>query len=780
MSKHVQFEGQDHVFPDDFTDADIQKALGSLPGGPKPPSPEIGGASAAAQAYGNILGAVNPVLGFLRVPEFGGGAVKGAEHTALTVADLAQRGAARTVGLQAPSLMDRPDLRAATTPTTPKEKLGYGAEQFGEFFVPTPFSKIKAAANASRLTRFGLTTLREALDVGAKTAAQTGDPERAGWAAAVGGLLGGTVEVAAPYIGGLLKDWAQEQYGRFMHPLGRYAKEVAQEQVPRVVEEGYRKAAGVTLKGIAKKFDKRVADLGAQLDQEYRALDQTTRTRLQPIYTDFYNWVKKEAYTKIGTVKDETLREKALEKLLEVQRSFRKFARDSEPSVVWEVRKTLDKYVFKNGLTADKSVAAANQVNDAMGNIIRNQLNKQHPSIGVLNNEFHMVRATAELIHRNINNEFGKRQFASRTWALLRGGMGASIFGGAAYHGGAGWASGVWAAAGATALATLGKVFDTTAWQTVAAVTKNKIGDLLVKGNAEAAANLAARAVGMVASATHTEPPPKQTGAATPSGQTSAANVPSAAVPTSGLAVKPGDVVQATPPTWSLAPAQAGPPRSDDRPSAFEPVRRVGEAPPRPATLVPVSPAAPELESTGVPRTSPIVGTPPQRTPAPQPARPQAAAPRGGRYEAWDRTKEWMSDFQKFGSLYGVPPAIIRAVMHNESHGDPNIQPGSSGEIGIMQLMPGTAKRLVDPVTGRKGIDRSNPHESVRGATILLSQLWKKYHGDKRKVLAAYNEGETIFDKRLKRWGDKVWDHLPKITRDYVHNGLWVLGGGGD
>lgn len=137
-----------------------------------------------------------------------------------------------------------------------------------------------------------------------------------------------------------------------------------------------------------------------------------------------------------------------------------------------------------------------------------------------------------------------------------------------------------------------------------------------------------------------------------------------------------------------------------------------------------------------------------------------------------------MSDFQKFGSLYGVPPALIRAVMRNESHGNPNVPEGKAHEIGVMQLMPKTARDIQDPHTGQKGVNRADPHDSVRGATILLAQLWKRYHGDRRKVLAAYNEGQTIFDKRLKRWGNKVWEHIPKTTRDYVHNAMYVMGGG--
>jgi len=109
---------------------------------------------------------------------------------------------------------------------------------------------------------------------------------------------------------------------------------------------------------------------------------------------------------------------------------------------------------------------------------------------------------------------------------------------------------------------------------------------------------------------------------------------------------------------------------------------------------------------------------------------------------------------------------MLRTIAFLESSGDPNPQ-HSGKEVGLMQLMPDTARRL--GVT-----DRKDPQQSIRGAAKLLHHLWTKYGGDKAAVLAAYNEGEPAFDRHRRRG-----EPLPEVTRRYVQNGLYLLEGKG-
>ncbi|MEO8100043.1 MAG: lytic transglycosylase domain-containing protein [Acidobacteriota bacterium] len=81
----------------------------------------------------------------------------------------------------------------------------------------------------------------------------------------------------------------------------------------------------------------------------------------------------------------------------------------------------------------------------------------------------------------------------------------------------------------------------------------------------------------------------------------------------------------------------------------------------------------------------------------------------------------------------GLPPAFVASVAKVESAFQPHaISP--KGAIGVMQLMPGTAKALgADPYDVRQNID---------AGTRLLRELLVKYEGDVVKALSAYNAGE--------------------------------------
>lgn len=77
---------------------------------------------------------------------------------------------------------------------------------------------------------------------------------------------------------------------------------------------------------------------------------------------------------------------------------------------------------------------------------------------------------------------------------------------------------------------------------------------------------------------------------------------------------------------------------------------------------------------------------------------------------------------------------LVTAVIHVESSFNPRaVSP--KGAKGLMQLMPVPARSL-----GIK--DPFAPHENIRGGTSLLAQLTRKFGGDERLALAAYNAGE--------------------------------------
>ncbi|EMZ8954929.1 lytic transglycosylase domain-containing protein [Listeria monocytogenes] len=75
---------------------------------------------------------------------------------------------------------------------------------------------------------------------------------------------------------------------------------------------------------------------------------------------------------------------------------------------------------------------------------------------------------------------------------------------------------------------------------------------------------------------------------------------------------------------------------------------------------------------------------------------------------------------------YGVPEALIKRVIQVESNFNPNVV-SSAGATGLMQLMYGS--------------NRTDPATNIDAGTKQLASYIKKYDGDLKLALAAYNAG---------------------------------------
>ena len=111
------------------------------------------------------------------------------------------------------------------------------------------------------------------------------------------------------------------------------------------------------------------------------------------------------------------------------------------------------------------------------------------------------------------------------------------------------------------------------------------------------------------------------------------------------------------------------------------------------------------------------------------------------------------SIFKKAASTYGIPEKILKAVAKTES--DFQVTAVSkAGAMGIMQLMPATAKEL--------GVsDPFNPEQNIMGGAKLLASNLKEFGGDLKLALAAYNAGSGAVRK---------YDGIPPYeeTQNYV------------
>ena len=89
--------------------------------------------------------------------------------------------------------------------------------------------------------------------------------------------------------------------------------------------------------------------------------------------------------------------------------------------------------------------------------------------------------------------------------------------------------------------------------------------------------------------------------------------------------------------------------------------------------------------------------------------------------------------FEEAARTYGVDVNLLKAIAHTESNFNPNAT-SSAGAMGVMQLMPSTAKSL-----GIK--DAYNARDNIMGGAKVISQHLSRYNGDVSLALAAYNAG---------------------------------------
>jgi soluble lytic murein transglycosylase len=96
---------------------------------------------------------------------------------------------------------------------------------------------------------------------------------------------------------------------------------------------------------------------------------------------------------------------------------------------------------------------------------------------------------------------------------------------------------------------------------------------------------------------------------------------------------------------------------------------------------------------------------------------------------------------------YRLDPALLSAVIYQESKFRADAR-SSSGAIGLMQLLPGTAQGIALHTGGSRFrvADLYDPEINVRYGSWYLRHLLDKY-GDERTALAAYNAGQNNVDR---------------------------------
>jgi soluble lytic murein transglycosylase len=109
----------------------------------------------------------------------------------------------------------------------------------------------------------------------------------------------------------------------------------------------------------------------------------------------------------------------------------------------------------------------------------------------------------------------------------------------------------------------------------------------------------------------------------------------------------------------------------------------------------------------------------------------------------------FLDQVQNHAEKHNLDPAFVYAVMRQESAF--GVQARSHvGALGLMQLMPATAKRTARSIKERapSPAELLTAEKNIRLGTAYLSELLEQYRGNRFFTLAAYNAGPG----RVTRW----------------------------
>lgn len=115
---------------------------------------------------------------------------------------------------------------------------------------------------------------------------------------------------------------------------------------------------------------------------------------------------------------------------------------------------------------------------------------------------------------------------------------------------------------------------------------------------------------------------------------------------------------------------------------------------------------------------------------------------------------QYRTHIREAAEKYRLPEALLLAVMAVESNFDHQAL-SEKGAMGLMQLMPGTAKDMYVS-------DAWDPVQNIEGGARYLRILANQYNGDMVQTLAAYNAGPEA----VRRAGGAV-PRIPE-TQEYV------------
>ncbi|MCK5726098.1 MAG: lytic transglycosylase domain-containing protein [Thiotrichaceae bacterium] len=120
-----------------------------------------------------------------------------------------------------------------------------------------------------------------------------------------------------------------------------------------------------------------------------------------------------------------------------------------------------------------------------------------------------------------------------------------------------------------------------------------------------------------------------------------------------------------------------------------------------------------------------------------------------------NRESQYKRSIHVYSRIYQVDSELVRAIIKNESCFRLRAK-SHVGAMGLMQLMPGTAKDMMIS-------DPWNPEQNIQAGVRYIGKMLRTFKGNKRLAIAAYNAGPGNVRK---------YKGIPpfKETRRYVRN----------
>ena len=137
----------------------------------------------------------------------------------------------------------------------------------------------------------------------------------------------------------------------------------------------------------------------------------------------------------------------------------------------------------------------------------------------------------------------------------------------------------------------------------------------------------------------------------------------------------------------------------------------------------------------------------------------------------WSHPLEHRREIVHYARANGLRPSLVAALIRHESSFRPHAR-SPVGAVGLMQLMPTTARWVSEHLEGRPFSSESllTPENNLRLGSVYLGHLRQRFGEQPVIYLAAYNAGPQQVEDWLQRQEGRL--SIPEIpfpeTRAYV------------